>query len=147
MYFHKIIRVCSVQQNLGMIRFWIDSGNRSCHGNSFENFQSCSFLVLQMPNSCMDLHQIFRICLPQHDMEFSRFWRDSMYNSCRGNGFNIFQSYTFLGFHSWNPYIKLPFTSNYQPIFTTTASTTDYVLQRFQVQLLPRQKLKKISIF
>ena len=66
-----------------------------------------SFLVLQMPNSCMDFHQIFRICLPQHDMEFSRFWRDSMYNLCHGNSFNIFQSFTLLGFHRSNPHLDL----------------------------------------
>ena len=33
--------------------------------------------------------------------------RDSRYNSCHGNGFNIFQSDTFLGFHSSNPYMDL----------------------------------------
>ena len=107
MYFQKIFRICLVQQNLGMIRLWMDSGYKCCHGNSFNIFQSYSLLVLQMPNSCMNFHQIFRICLPQNDMEFSRFCRDSMYNSCHGNGFNIFQSDTFLGFHSSNPYMDL----------------------------------------
>ena len=121
-YFPKIFRICSVQRDLGIIRFWIDSGCRCCHGNSFKIFQSSSFLVLQMPNSCMHFHQMFRICLPQHDMEFSKFWRNFMYPLAIATVLTFSSqilSWCFTAQTLTWIYIK------YQDIFTTRASTTD----------------------
>ena len=36
-------------------------------------------------NPCTDFHQIFRICLPQEDLELVRFWGVSGNNCCHGN--------------------------------------------------------------
>ena len=37
--FHYIFRICVSQEDLELIRFWRESGNICCHGNTLKIFQ------------------------------------------------------------------------------------------------------------
>ena len=73
MDFHQIFRICLPQEDLGLIRFWRVSSNICCHGNTLKISRSLSLWVFHRLNPCTDFHQIFRICLPQEDLELIRF--------------------------------------------------------------------------
>ena len=45
------------------------------------------FHTLHSLNPCMEFHLIFRVCLPQEDIELIRFWGVSSNNCCHGTTF------------------------------------------------------------
>ena len=48
--------------------------------------------VFHSLNPYMDFHQIFKICLPQEDLQLIRFWGVFSGNCCHGSTFKIFGS-------------------------------------------------------
>ena len=73
-----------VQENLQLIRFFFffffffggGGGGylATAVGNTFKILVSYKLLALHSLNQSTDFHQIFRICLPQEDVELIRIW-------------------------------------------------------------------------
>ena len=78
------------QEDLELVRFWGVSGNDCCHGNTLKIFGSQSLWVFHSLKWWIDFHQIFRICLPQEDLELIGFCGVPSNNWCHGNNLNIF---------------------------------------------------------
>ena len=67
----------------------------------------------------MGFHQIFRVYLPQEDLELLRFWGVSGKNCCHGNTFAI----KIVGVLQPKP--MYGFSLNFQDMFTDTGSTAE----------------------
>ena len=93
----------------------------------------------------MDIDQIFRICLPQDDLEsVIVFWGLSSNNCCHGKTFKVFWVLTFVGIPQPKP--MHGFSPNFQDMLTETGSTAEFVLEGIRQHLLPCQCFKYISV-
>ena len=84
------IQFASVVQCVGLVRFW--GYPVTTVAMTTQDFQVLQFVGVPQTKPLHGFHQIFRICLPQDDLELIRFWGVSGNNCCHGNTFNIFGS-------------------------------------------------------
>ena len=95
MDFHQIFGGCLPQEDLELIRFGGGGGGHMVTTVAMAtllDFRVLKFVGVPQPKPRMDFHQIFRICLPQEDVELIRFLGVSGYHYCHGNTFKMFRS-------------------------------------------------------